>query len=278
MPELPEVETVRRGLFPLLVGRRLSRVWVRRPDLRRPLPVDLAARLEGARVVDLGRRAKYLIATLEDGPRVLLHLGMSGRLTLGPRAQAGDPGVHDHVLIDTDDDQRLVFHDPRRFGLIALAEPGEESPLLAGLGPEPLDPAFDGPALARRLAGRRGPLKTVLLDQRVIAGLGNIYVCEALYRAGLSPLRPAESLDAPEAARLVAAIRAVLEDALAAGGASLRDYRHVDGSSGYFQLNVSVYGKEGQPCPTCDCPAGEGGIRRLIQAGRSTFFCPRRQG
>ncbi|WP_041794715.1 bifunctional DNA-formamidopyrimidine glycosylase/DNA-(apurinic or apyrimidinic site) lyase [Pararhodospirillum photometricum] len=280
MPELPEVETLRKGLFPHLVGRRLIRVEARRPSLRLPLPPDLASRLTGRRVKDLTRRAKYLIFTLEDGLEGLLHLGMSGRVTVAPWENHPAPGRHDHVLIDTDAGQRLTFCDPRRFGLLVFAGPegALAHPLLAGLGPEPLDPALTAPILAARLAGRQGPLKTVLLDQKVLAGLGNIYVCEALFRAGLSPWRPAADLDLGEVGRLLAAIQGVLGEALAAGGSSLRDYRQADGSSGLFQLEVAVYGREGEPCPGCTCLVGQtGGIVRAVQAGRSTFFCPRRQ-
>jgi len=283
MPELPEVETIRLGLVPVLEGRRFARVTVRRADLRRPLPAGFARRLEGRRVRAVERRAKYLLLRLDDGMVVILHLGMSGRI----RIHAGPPPPpepHDHVVFETDAGASVVFHDARRFGLMALSSDNALAvhPLLAGLGPEPLDPAFDGPRLAARLAGRRGPLKTALMDQRVVAGLGNIYVCESLFRARLSPRRKAGTVTGVRAERLVAAIRAVIAEAVAAGGSSLRDHRRPDGELGYFQHHFAVYGRAGEPCPGCTCGAATGdaraaGIRRIVQAGRSTFYCATRQ-
>ena len=277
MPELPEVETVRRGLEPVLVGHVIAHADVRRPDLRRPLPPGLAARLTGARVAALRRRSKYLLADLDGGDTLLVHLGMSGRVLvsgapIGAFHHAHPaPEKHDHVVLDLDDGARLTFNDARRFGLIDLVPtPSLDAyPLLAGLGPEPLGNAFSAAALAPRLANRFAPIKAILLDQRVVAGLGNIYVCEALWRARISPLREAGAVTPEETETLVAAIRAVLTDAIAAGGSSLRDYRQADGELGYFQHSFSVYGREGAPCPR-----GDGIVARVVQSGRSSFFCP----
>jgi len=275
VPELPEVETVVRGLRPHLEGATLAQVVVRRPDLRQPFPKDFARRLTGRRVVSLSRRAKYILAQLDDDVQLLAHLGMSGRMVLhtGPPPP---PGKHDHVVFMTDRGTQVVFSDPRRFGLMTLIAPGEvpSHPLLRDIGPEPLGNAFDGPLLAERLRGKKTPLKAALLDQRVVAGLGNIYVCEALFRAGLSPRRQARTVGPVRAARLATAIREVLHAAIAAGGSSLRDYVGSSGELGYFQHNFSVYDREGQPCPGCDC---DGTVRRIVQSGRSTFFCPHRQ-
>jgi len=279
MPELPEVETVRRGLEPALLGRVLVRVLARRRDLRQPLPDDFEARLTGRRVTALGRRAKYLLVSLDSGDCLIGHLGMSGRICVFA-PPVPEPERHDHVVLETDDGYSVRFNDPRRFGLMALARADALAahPLLAGLGPEPLGDGFDGAALAARLAGRRGPLKVALLDQSVVAGLGNIYASEALFRAGLSPLRAAASVTGRRAERLVRAIRLTLEEAIAAGGSSLRDHRRPSGELGYFQHSFAVYDREGQACPGCDCDsAATGGIRRIIQGGRSTFYCAKRQ-
>lgn len=279
MPELPEVETVRRGLEPALLGRVLVRVLARRRDLRQPLPDDFEARLTGRRVTGLGRRAKYLLVSFDSGDCLIGHLGMSGRICVFD-APAPAPALHDHVVLETDGGRSVRFNDPRRFGLMALtrADGLEAHPLLAGLGPEPLDAAFNGAALAARLAGRSGPIKTALLDQSVVAGLGNIYASEALFRAGLSPLRRAASVKGRRAERLARAIRQTLEEAIAAGGSSLRDHRRPSGELGYFQHRFAVYDRAGLPCPGCDCDAAAtGGIRRVVQAGRSTFYCAKRQ-
>ncbi len=281
MPELPEVETVVRGLRPRLEGLRLVEVEQRRPDLRLPLPADFAARLQGRRVIAVRRRAKYLLIELDDGQVVLGHLGMSGRLVVMAPADAARPfDKHDHIVLTLEDGYQVRFNDPRRFGLFDLV-PGErleQHRLLRDLGPEPLGNAFNGPALAARLAGRRTPIKAALLDQRVVAGLGNIYVCESLYHAGLSPRRPARSVQGARAERLAAAIRQVLGQAIAAGGSSLRNYMQTDGELGYFQHQWAVYGRAGEACPAC-VGAGEARcrIRRLVQSGRSTFYCARRQ-
>jgi formamidopyrimidine-DNA glycosylase len=274
MPELPEVETVRRGLAQKISGRRILRAELRRPDLRRPFPPALAARLDGALIGALSRRGKYILIELDADGVLLLHLGMSGRVTAG---SATLPDArHDHVVLTLDDGTVIRFNDPRRFGLIDYVRRGEaaQHPLLAGLGPEPLEPGFDGAYLGVALAGKLTPLKAALLDQRLVAGLGNIYVCEALYRAGVSPRRLAASIGPGRADRLAAAIKSVLTEAIAAGGSSLRDYVQASGALGYFQHHWAVYGREGEPCPGCDCAEG---VRRIVQSGRSTFFCAKRQ-
>ena len=279
MPELPEVETVCRGLAPRLIGRRLVRVDIRRAGLRVPFSESMAERLTGRRVTAVTRRAKYLLVHLDDGGVAIVHLGMSGRLVIteGPPSP---PGKHDHVVLATDDDAVVTFNDARRFGLMVMTDSTglASHPLLAELGPEPLDSAFTPAVLSERLAGRGSPIKAVLLDQSVVAGLGNIYVSEALFHAGLSPLRSAATVSGAEVARLVSAIRSVLTAAIAAGGSSLRDYVQASGELGYFQHRFAVYGRAGQPCPGCRCDVEKtGGIQRFTQANRSTFHCPRRQ-
>ena len=277
MPELPEVETVRRGLVPVLEGRRLTRVIARRGDLRRPLPPDLGQRLTGRRVEQVERRAKYLLWRIEGGDVVIMHLGMSGRVKIFTKDVPPEER-HDHLIFETEDGTVVRFCDPRRFGSLDLATSEELAGhvLLRDLGPEPLEAGFDAAYLSKRLDGKTGPIKAALMDQRLIAGLGNIYVCEALFRAGISPRRPAGSVSGKRAERLTAAIRAVLGEAIAAGGSTLRDHRLPNGELGYFQHSFSVYGREGQACSACAedaCP----GVRRIVQAGRSTFYCPARQ-
>jgi formamidopyrimidine-DNA glycosylase len=278
MPELPEVETVMRGLRARLEGRILRRAAVARPDLRRAFPPALAARLSGARVAGFRRRAKYILMRLDGGDSVLIHLGMSGRMVLAPAAAAVVP-PHEHLSLETDDGWRVGFVDPRRFGLVDLVATAQEDahPLLAGLGPEPLEEGFTPALLSAALSGRRTPIKAALLDQRTVAGLGNIYVCEALHRAGISPLRAAHTIPGARAARLVPAIRAVLVEAIAAGGSSLRDYVQPDGALGYFQHAWRVYGREGEACAACPGPPGCAGVRRVVQSARSSFYCPRTQ-
>lgn len=285
MPELPEVETVRRGLMPHLAGMRIDRIEVRRPDLRWPLPPDLVQVVTGARVIGLRRRSKYLLADLDRGPGLLIHLGMSGRLLIEEAPLADlhrDPAIlprHDHVVLWTEAGTRITYNDARRFGMIDLVAPGQVHPLLAGLGPEPGSfPAADeavapvpDPDLVAAFAGRRAPVKALLLDQRIIAGLGNIYVSEALHRAGIDPRRAGGEIPAPKLAGLLAHIRAVLEEAIAAGGSSLRDHRQASGELGYFQHTFRVYDRAGQPCPTPGCT---GTITRITQSGRSSYFCP----
>jgi formamidopyrimidine-DNA glycosylase len=279
MPELPEVETVRRGLEQVLAGRTLARIEQRRPDLRWPLPPRFAERLTGRRVTGLGRRSKYLLIGLDGEETWLIHLGMSGRIlvagaTLGEfHHPISAPGKHDHVIVTTDRGDTVTYNDARRFGAMDLWPTAglDSHPLLAGLGPEPLGNEFNGAALARALKGKRAPVKAALLDQRIVAGLGNIYVCEALHRAGIGPERLAGSLSRSRIDRLAAEIVATLNEAIAAGGSSLRDYRRTDGELGYFQHSFRVYDREDAPCPTEGCP---GTIRRLVQSGRSTFHCP----
>ena len=276
MPELPEVETVRRGLSAAMEGRSVRRVRVNRADLRRPLPDRFACRLSGRTVRHVGRRAKYLLVELDDGTVLLVHLGMSGRMSVAPGGADLPAAPHEHVVFELSDATRIRFEDPRRFGLMALIGAGELAahPLLAHLGPEPTGAGFTGPALAGRLRGKRTPIKAALLDQRVVAGLGNIYACESLFTAGLSPRRSAATVAGRRAAALAAAIRRILAEAIAAGGSTLRDHAAPDGEIGYFQHRFKVYGREGAPCPGCDCG---GAIRRIVQSGRSTFYCPARQ-
>lgn len=316
MPELPEVETVRRALEPCLVDRRLVRVEQRRPDLRFPFPDRFVDRLEGARIQTVGRRAKYLLVSLDTGETLLAHLGMSGRMTIlpanetspsappapaAPRATAqfhdkapvdrvtstkvgatkptarpiGEQ-PHDHVVFHLDDGTRIVFSDHRRFGYMDLmaTDAMETNRHLARLGPEPLGNAFSVAHLDTALASKSTPIKAALLDQRVVSGLGNIYVCEALYRSGISPRRLARTIPGARARRLVPAIRDVLNDAIAAGGSSLRDYAHTDGSLGYFQHTFAVYDQENEVCQRQDCG---GTVRRIVQSGRSSFYCDRCQ-
>ena len=269
MPELPEVETTVRGLTPHLTGQRLVRVSTLRPDLRRPFPVDLAQRLTGSIVTGLSRRAKYGIIATDRGDHMIFHLGMSGSWRIGN----GEPGKHDHLLIDTAAGQRLMLHDPRRFGSVDLVagDPLTGFPAFVTLGPEPLSDAFDVSYLVRVLAGRRAPIKAMLLDQTVVAGLGNIYVCEALNMARIAPTRAAGDVSRAKLAALVPAIKAVLEASIAAGGSTLRDYKQPDGELGYFAKDWRVYGREGEGC---ECG---GRIARIVQSGRSTFSCPKCQ-
>jgi len=289
MPELPEVETVRRGLQPALEGARFDHVLARRPDLRWPLPKDFVQRLEGKTVEGLGRRAKYLLADLSSGEVLLMHLGMSGSFRVLHDGRRRKPGrfhherneqlTHDHIVFAMSSGATVTFNDPRRFGFMKLVPRAslEREPLLRSLGPEPLGNAFDAATLAQACRNKKTSLKAALSDQRVVAGLGNIYVCEALHRARLSPKRKASTTasrsGAPNdhAERLVAAIRAVLEDAIEAGGSSLRDHRRTDGEVGYFQHHFRVYDREGLRCVTPGC---SGTVRRIVQTGRSTFFCP----
>jgi formamidopyrimidine-DNA glycosylase len=274
MPELPEVETVRRGLASKMKGRRITRAELRRPDLRRPFPAALADRLQGARIGALGRRGKYILIELDTDGLLLLHLGMSGRVTAGGANLPDAP--HDHVVLTLDDGTVIRFNDPRRFGLLDYLKRGEaaQHPLLSGLGAEPLEAEFNDAYLSAALAGKMTSIKAALLDQRIVAGLGNIYACEALFRAGVSPRRLAASVGPRRAQRLTVGIKSVLTEAIEAGGSSLRDYVQADGELGYFQHRWAVYGHEGDPCPGCDCG---GGVRRIVQSGRSTFFCAKRQ-
>lgn len=279
MPELPEVETVMRGLAARLEGRVLVRAELRRAGLRWPFPPGLQARLQGARVLGFRRRAKYMLMRLEGGDSVLLHLGMSGRMLIRARGSNASE-LHEHLVLETDDGWLVGFVDPRRFGSVDLVPTSGEDThrLLAGLGPEPLGRGFTARVLADGLAGKRTPVKAALLDQRVVAGLGNIYVCEALFRAGIGPETLAGTLSAGRVGRLVREIKATLEEAIAAGGSSLRDYVQPSGELGYFQHAWKVYGREGGRCGRCPGPPRCRGIARVVQAGRSTFYCPRWQG
>jgi formamidopyrimidine-DNA glycosylase len=278
MPELPEVETVMRGLRERLEGRIIVHAVAHRPDLRWPLPEGLQKRLTGARVTGFRRRGKYILMRLNGGDSVLLHLGMSGRMVLSP-VRPNRPTLHEHLVLETNDGWRLGFVDPRRFGSVDLVATKQEDShkLLAELGPEPLDPSFTPTRLSASLAGKRTPIKAALLDQKVVAGLGNIYVCEALFRARLSPLRSAHTIPGTRAERLVPAIKETLNEAIAAGGSSLRDYVQPDGELGYFQHAWKVYGCEGEPCERCPKRPACPGIRRITQSARSTFYCPRTQ-
>ncbi|BCW91178.1 Formamidopyrimidine-DNA glycosylase [Alphaproteobacteria bacterium SO-S41] len=289
MPELPEVETVRRGLQPVLEGRRIAKAVTRRADLRVPFPPKLAERLTGRRVLALRRRAKYILMDLDGGETLIVHLGMSGRFTVYPKgsnegAMLGDfhyatpeaaagAAKHDHVLLETDEGVRIAFNDHRRFGLMLLepTEGLEQHKLFAGLGPEPLDPPLQGKVLTGLLAGKATPIKAALLDQRVVAGLGNIYVSEALHASHINPKRMAGSISPPRVTALAHAVTSVLEKAIAAGGSTLRDHAQPSGELGYFQHHFRVYDREGTPCPTRGC---KGTIKRIVQAGRSTFYCP----
>ncbi|ROU01284.1 bifunctional DNA-formamidopyrimidine glycosylase/DNA-(apurinic or apyrimidinic site) lyase [Histidinibacterium lentulum] len=279
MPELPEVETVRRGLAPAMEGAVIARAQVNRPDLRWPLPERMAERLTGRRVTRLGRRSKYLLAGLDDGQTLIVHLGMSGRMLVsGYRIGTFHhdhpaPARHDHVLLDMNNGARITFNDARRFGAMDLVptQDLERHWLIRDLGPEPMGNGFSEAYLTARLRGRMTPIKSALLDQRIVAGLGNIYVCEALHRAGISPLRKAGRIAPARVAGLVPVIREVLSEAIDAGGSSLRDHRQADGELGYFQHTFRVYGREGGPCPGNGCG---GTIRRVVQSGRSSFYCP----
>lgn len=273
MPELPEVETTRRGLALKLEGRRITRIEARRPDLRFPLPKNFAKSIQGRRVEALERRAKYILIRLEGDLVWIIHLGMSGRMVMR-QGWPNDIGPHDHVIFGTDEGWAVTFNDARRFGMMDLVSGKAlaEHRLLAGIGPEPLDDAFTAAVLAGALKGRKTPMKAALLDQTVVAGLGNIYVCEALFRAGIHPEKPAGSVKADRLQKLVPAIKAVLSEALKAGGSSLRDYVQSDGELGYFQTRFRVYDREGQACVTC-----KAAVRRIVQSGRSTFYCGRCQ-
>lgn len=282
MPELPEVETVRTGLAPVMEGQRIARATVNRPDLRWPFPENFAARLTGRTVTQLRRRSKYILADLDQGESLLIHLGMSGRMTV-----SGDPlgqfvhdhpqrEKHDHVILDMEGGARVTFNDPRRFGAMDLlpTATAEQHPLLAKLGPEPLGNTFDETYLVAALKGKNTPVKSALLDQRLIAGLGNIYVCEALFRAHVAPSARAGALSAKRVAALVPIIRQVLSEAIAAGGSTLKDFKQASGELGYFQHSFDVYDREGARCRTADCT---GTIKRITQGGRSSFYCPKCQ-
>lgn len=281
MPELPEVETVRCGLAPVMEGAAFGHVHVRRADLRKPFPKDFATRLNGTNIVRVGRRSKYLLIETEQHDTLIWHLGMSGRVRIyPPGADVPPPEKHDHVQFDISNGAVIVFTDPRRFGLMDLCrtEAVADHPLIRPIGPEPLGNAFSGPVLAKRLKGKSVPIKQAIMDAKVVCGVGNIYASESLFRAGLSPKRKAGTVQGGRAEKLVSAIKAVLAEAIEAGGTTLNDHRATDGSLGYFQQNLAVYGRDGEACPGCDCELSEtGGIQRLEQGGRSTYYCPRKQ-
>lgn len=275
MPELPEVETTGRGIAAELLGQRIVKLEQHRRDLRHALPKDLAKKLEGRKLVAVDRRAKYLLLRLDDGNSILLHLGMSGRMVIS-KHDDGKRDRHDHVVFIFGNGAVMRFNDARRFGMLDLVKTGEENrhKLLRHIGPEPLDKAFTAEVLAQRLKGRKAAIKLALLDQRIVAGIGNIYACEALYDAGINPKKPAGKVSAEKLALLVPAVKKVLKAAIKAGGSSLRDYKQTSGELGYFQTRFSVYDREGQACLRCK-PASA--VQRFTQGGRSTFHCPKCQ-
>ncbi|MAN44689.1 MAG: bifunctional DNA-formamidopyrimidine glycosylase/DNA-(apurinic or apyrimidinic site) lyase [Alphaproteobacteria bacterium] len=276
MPELPEVETVRRGLAPVMEGQRIERLVQNRADLRFPFPDGFAERLTGARIDHMGRRAKFLTLTLSTGEMLVMHLGMTGRFTVGGSQlgefhhETGTDARHDHVVFHLDSGATVIYNDPRRFGFMELwpAETFQAYPRLMRMGPEPLSNAFSAAYLDEALRGRKTPIKAALLDQSIIAGLGNIYVCEALWRSGISPKRMATTVPGQRAARLAPAINEVIAEAIEAGGSSISDFASTSGELGYFQHSFAVYDREGQACRNCDGP-----IKRLVQSGRSSFYC-----
>jgi formamidopyrimidine-DNA glycosylase len=282
MPELPEVETVRRGLLPVMEGQVIEHAHVNRDGLRWPFPQNMAQRLSGARVLMLRRRSKYILADLSTQETLLIHLGMSGRMLISGKTPGvfhhnhPTPQKHDHVVLDMEGGARVTFNDARRFGALDLMPTagGDSHMLLCRLGPEPMGNAFDESYLVGRLKGRNTPIKSALLDQHVVAGLGNIYVCETLFRARIAPQKKAGDLTTKQIASLVPIIRAVLAEAIEAGGSSLRDYRQADGELGYFQHSFLVYGRKDEPCRTPGCNAV---IDRIVQSGRSSFYCPKCQ-
>jgi len=273
MPELPEVETVRRGLLPVMEGYRFTRVQLNRPDLRFPFADGFINRVQGTTLTRLTRRAKFLQAELSSGERLFMHLGMSGRFTIDQNVQGTFVHTHttnpkhDHVIFEMSSGARVTFNDPRRFGFMELVGAGQPY-RLDNLGPEPMGNEFNAPDLRGRLKGKKSKIKAALLDQRIVAGLGNIYVCEALYRAGISPKRAAGRLTIAETENLVSHVKAVIAEAINAGGSSLRDFAHTDGDLGYFQHSFDVYGREGEDCAVCTSP-----IKRIVQSGRSSFYC-----
>jgi len=282
MPELPEVETVKAGIAPVMEGHVIAQAQVNRPDLRWPFPDRMAERLSGQRVLGLRRRSKYILVDLESAETLLIHLGMSGRMLISGHT-VGDfhhvhpaPAKHDHVVFEMDSGVRITFNDARRFGAMDLMQTATQDDhwLIRDLGPEPLGNGFNESYLISRLAGRNTPIKSALLDQRIVSGLGNIYVCEVLFRAGIHPKRKAGQISAKRVASLVPLIRQVLSEAIAAGGSSLRDYRQSDGELGYFQHVFQVYDREGEQCATHGCDRV---IQRIVQSGRSSFFCPQCQ-
>ncbi|MCI5059786.1 MAG: bifunctional DNA-formamidopyrimidine glycosylase/DNA-(apurinic or apyrimidinic site) lyase [Alphaproteobacteria bacterium] len=280
MPELPEVETVMRGLEPVLEGNTISGVRVNRLDLRVPFPPDLVQRLEGQKIGRLVRRAKYILIYVGGRDILVIHLGMSGSIRIVGTGDQGAPQKHDHFVMILSDKTRIIYNDSRRFGMVFLVQQDdwEQHPAFKSLGPEPLGNEFSAPILAQRLKGKKTSIKQALLDQHVVVGVGNIYACEALFMAGIHPEIPAGEVGGKKLEKLVLAIRKVLNKAIKAGGSTLKDYKHTDGSLGYFQYQFAVYDRAGQACSGCDCHlAKTGGIQKIVQSGRSTFFCPQKQ-
>ena len=282
MPELPEVETVMRGIEPAMTGYKIDQLILNRPDLRWPFPGGMAERVSGAKVLGLRRRSKYIMADLDSDETLLIHLGMSGRILvsgdpLGKFAHDHPPiEKHDHVIFSMENGARITFNDPRRFGAMDLLDTnlGDAHPLLCNIGPEPFGNEFHEDYLVNILKKKNSPIKSAILDQRIVAGLGNIYVCEVLFRAGISPKKIAGKISAKRIAPMVAIIRDVLGEAIQAGGSTLKDFRHSDGELGYFQHTFKVYGREGEACTNTDCDAK---IKRIVQSGRSSFYCPKCQ-
>lgn len=280
MPELPEVETVMRGLEPVLTGQVIKTVTKRRKDLRIPFPARMKSRLEGRKVISLKRRAKYIQVFLDDGNVLVIHLGMSGRVSIIPANEDFIPEKHDHLILELKNSAKIVYNDPRRFGMVFMASQDElqAHPAFVHLGPEPLGNEFSGPVLAERLKDKKTSIKQALLDQRIVVGVGNIYACEALFKSGIKPTKRAGLIKGKQSEELVKAIRSVLNKAIKAGGSTLKDYRHADGELGYFQHQFSVYDCEKEACAGCDCDISKtGGVKRIVQSGRSTFYCPRKQ-
>jgi formamidopyrimidine-DNA glycosylase len=286
MPELPEVETVRAALEPVLKDAKIASVTLRRPDLRIPIPNDFKTQVEGAHVLATRRRGKYLLIDLSNAITIILHLGMSGRILIlsADDSAAYEYAKHDHVIFECDHGAKIVFNDARRFGFVTYTntQEAEQTPPFDKMAPEPPGHdgghEFNGPVLAARLKNKISPIKTALLDQRIVSGLGNIYVCEALHQSGISPFKKAGEIKAAKLEELVSAIKDVLRRAIAAGGSSLKDYKQADGSLGYFQHGFAVYDRAGQACSDCNCNITRtGGIKREVQAGRSTFYCPQKQ-
>ncbi len=276
MPELPEVETVRRGLLPVMEGKMIVAADVRRPDLRWPFPENMAARLTGKTITQLRRRSKYILADLSSGETLLIHLGMSGKMTISLGPNHPETLKHDHVVFDMQGGARVAFNDARRFGAMDLCATDQinDHKLIASIGPEPLGNVFHDEYLIARFKGKKMPIKTALLDQRIVAGLGNIYVCEVLLRNKTNPTQPTGQIKPAKIRQMVPIIRDVLNEAIEAGGSSLKDYRQTDGELGYFQHSFKAYGREGEPCLTDGC---KGKITRITQSGRSTFYCPQCQ-
>lgn len=280
MPELPEVETVMRGLSPSLQGNKIAKIKLNRKDLRIPFPLNMQARLKGRLIQSLTRRAKYILINFEGGVILSIHLGMSGRISILPTAQKYTPETHDHMIITLQDGVRVIYNDPRRFGMVFILQQDElqTHKAFCHLGPEPLSNHFSSTYLIDCFKHKKTSIKQALLDQRVVVGVGNIYACEALFESGVSPVKPAHKLKQKEIEKLVVVIRDVLSRAIKSGGSTLKDYRHTNGDLGYFQHNFQVYDRQGQACSGCDCDIQRTkGIQRIIQSSRSTFYCPRKQ-